>query len=32
VIERVLERKVTSFVSGMDTRTDVSSEIFYLQS
>ena len=32
VIERVLERKVQSFVSGMDVRTDVSSEIFYLQS
>jgi uncharacterized protein YbcI len=32
VIERVLERKVTSFVSGMDVRTDVSSEVFYLQS
>jgi uncharacterized protein YbcI len=31
VIERVLGRTVTSFVSGMDTRTDVSSEIFYLQ-
>jgi uncharacterized protein YbcI len=32
VIERVLGRKVVSFVSGMDTRTDVSSEIFYLRS
>jgi len=32
VIERVLSREVLSFVSGMDTRTDVSSEIFYLRS
>jgi uncharacterized protein YbcI len=32
VIERVLGRKVASFVSGMDTRTDVSSEVFYLES
>jgi uncharacterized protein YbcI len=32
VIERVLGREVVSFVSGMDTRTDVSSEIFYLRS
>lgn len=32
VIERVLGRRVVSFVSGMDTRTDVSSEIFYLES
>jgi uncharacterized protein YbcI len=30
VIERILGRSVISFVSGMDTRTDVSSEIFYL--
>ena len=32
VIERVLERTVQSFVSGMDVRTDVSSEVFYLRS
>jgi uncharacterized protein YbcI len=32
VIERVLGREVISFVSGMDTRTDVSSEVFYLRS
>jgi uncharacterized protein YbcI len=32
VIERVLEREVRAFVSGMDTEKDVSAEIFYLDS
>jgi uncharacterized protein YbcI len=31
VIEGVLGRKVRAFVSGIDTATDVSSEIFYLE-
>ena len=31
IIERVLGRRVQSFVSGMDTRTDVSCEVFYLE-
>jgi uncharacterized protein YbcI len=31
VIERVLGRKVRAFVSGMDTKEDVASEIFYLE-
>jgi uncharacterized protein YbcI len=31
IIERVLERGVRAFVSGIDTKTDVSSEIFYLE-
>jgi uncharacterized protein YbcI len=31
VIEGVLGRKVRAFVSGIDTGTDVSSEIFYLE-
>jgi uncharacterized protein YbcI len=31
IIERLLERKVRAFVSGIDTREDVSSEIFYLE-
>jgi uncharacterized protein YbcI len=30
VIERHLDRKVRAFISGIDTRQDVSSEIFYL--
>jgi uncharacterized protein YbcI len=30
VIERVLERKVRAFVSGMDTVEDVATEVFYL--
>ncbi|HEX4668529.1 MAG TPA: DUF2294 domain-containing protein [Solirubrobacterales bacterium] len=30
-VERILGREVRSFVSGMDTHTDVSSEIFYLR-
>jgi hypothetical protein len=32
VIERVLERRVRAFVSGMDTGEDVSAELFYLES
>lgn len=32
VIERVLKRRVRAFVSGLDTETDVSAEIFYLES
>ena len=31
VIESVLKRKVRAFVSGLDTDTDVSAEIFYLE-
>jgi uncharacterized protein YbcI len=31
VIERLLDRKVRAFISGIDTRQDVSSEIFYLE-
>jgi uncharacterized protein YbcI len=30
VIERVLDRRVRAFVSGMDTEQDVSAELFYL--
>jgi uncharacterized protein YbcI len=30
VIERVLERRVRAFVSGMDTVEDVATEVFYL--
>jgi uncharacterized protein YbcI len=30
VIERVLRRKVRAFISGLDTDTDVSAEVFYL--
>jgi uncharacterized protein YbcI len=30
-IERILERKVRAFISGIDTSTDVSAEIFYLE-
>ncbi|MFL5897027.1 MAG: Na-translocating system protein MpsC family protein [Solirubrobacterales bacterium] len=30
VVERVLDRKVRAFVSGVDTKKDVSSELFYL--
>jgi uncharacterized protein YbcI len=30
VIERLLDRKVRAFISGIDTRQDVSSEVFYL--
>ena len=30
-VERITGRKVESFVSGIDTRTDVSSEVFYLE-
>ena len=32
VIERVLDRKVRAFISGMDTEQDVAAELFYLQS
>lgn len=31
VIERVLGRKVRAFVSGMDTGSDVATEVFYLE-
>jgi uncharacterized protein YbcI len=31
VIERVTGRRVRAFVSGMDTREDVSAELFYLE-
>jgi uncharacterized protein YbcI len=31
VIERVLERRVRAFISGMDTGHDVSAEVFYLE-
>jgi uncharacterized protein YbcI len=31
VIEGVLEREIRAFVSGLDTATDVSAEIFYLE-
>jgi uncharacterized protein YbcI len=31
VIERVLERKVRAFISGMDTGSDVAAELFYLE-
>jgi uncharacterized protein YbcI len=31
VIERLLDRKVRAFISGIDTHQDVSSEIFYLE-
>ena len=31
VIEQALERRVRAFVSGLDTATDVSAEIFYLE-
>lgn len=30
VIERILEREVRAFVSGMDTKKDVATELFYL--
>jgi uncharacterized protein YbcI len=32
VIERLLDRRVRAFVSGIDTRADVSSEVFHLES
>jgi uncharacterized protein YbcI len=32
VIERILGRKVRAFISGLDTRHDVSAELFYLES
>jgi uncharacterized protein YbcI len=31
VIERTLNRKVRAFVSGLDSGTDVSAEVFYLE-
>jgi uncharacterized protein YbcI len=31
VIERLLDRKVRAFVSGVDTDKDVSAEVFYLE-
>jgi uncharacterized protein YbcI len=31
VVETVLGRRVTAFVSGIDTAVDVSSEVFYLE-
>jgi uncharacterized protein YbcI len=31
IVERVLDRKVRAFVSGVDVERDVSSEIFYLE-
>jgi len=31
VVERITGRKVRAFVSGVDTKRDVSSELFYLQ-
>lgn len=31
VIERILDRRVRAFISGIDTRQDVSSEVFYLE-
>ena len=31
VVERVLNRKIRAFVSGVDVERDVSSEIFYLE-
>jgi hypothetical protein len=30
-VEQITGRKVRAFVSGMDTRHDVSSEVFYLE-
>jgi uncharacterized protein YbcI len=32
IIERVLDRKVWAFISGMDTDKDVAAELFYLES
>ncbi|HWC08016.1 MAG TPA: Na-translocating system protein MpsC family protein [Solirubrobacterales bacterium] len=32
IIERVLEREVRAFISGLDTKKDVAAEIFYLES
>jgi uncharacterized protein YbcI len=32
IIERVLERKVRAFISGLDTKQDVAAELFYLES
>jgi uncharacterized protein YbcI len=31
VVERILDRRVEAFVSGIDTEEDVSSEVFYLE-
>lgn len=30
VVERALDRKVDAFISGLDTRRDISAEVFYL--
>src|SRR3954463_3648731 len=32
VVERLLDRRVRAFVSGIDTEKDVSAEVFYLES
>jgi uncharacterized protein YbcI len=32
IVETALNRKVRAFISGMDTRNDVSAEVFYLES
>jgi uncharacterized protein YbcI len=32
VVERLLKRRVRAFVSGIDTSSDVSAEVFYLES
>jgi uncharacterized protein YbcI len=32
VVERLLNRRVRAFVSGIDTDSDVSAEVFYLES
>jgi len=31
IVEKVLDRRVEAFVSGVDTEIDVSSEVFYLE-
>lgn len=31
VIERALDRRVRAFISGVDTRADISAEVFYLE-
>jgi uncharacterized protein YbcI len=31
VVERILGRKVRAFISGIDTRKDVSAELFYME-
>ena len=32
IVERVLERQVRAFISGLDTEKDVAAELFYLES